>query len=118
MLSINTYMHPFRLNLKDKAPVELKIELKNRSDEDKMVSVVLDLPKALSLDKSGISSDSEKRLGMLKPKEEKVLYYQIYPKNKTGIGRYTGELKLNEHYRNYNYVIKEYKKKIEVKVEE
>jgi uncharacterized membrane protein len=118
MLSVITNFTPYRLKLRKKEPVQLIVQIKNSGNDNRIVSMQLALSRQLSLDKSGINSGIEKKLGEMKPGESKKFYYDVYAKQLTDPGEYPIILKVMEHYRSYDFVEKEYKKKMSLVVEE
>jgi len=117
-LEVKSNLYPYRLLLKRRAPVELSIELKNNSNENKLVSFQLVMTRSLSLDKGGLKSADAKRLGEMKPMESKRFYYEIFPKLGIAATDQPIQVQVIEHYNNYNYVTKKITKNIVLKVEE
>lgn len=118
MLSINTNFHPFRMNLKNKEPVQLTVEIINRGQKEKMLSLQLALARELSLDKSGIVNTATKKIESLKPGESKIFYFDIYSKVMTRPGEKDVVLKVLEHYRDFKFIQKEHTEKMTLRVEE
>ena len=117
MISINTHFHPFRLNLRRREPVQLSVELINRGDKNKMLSVELLLAKELALDKGGLHSGITKKIESLEPGERKQFYFDIYPKPIARNGELPVILNVLEHYRNFNFVEKSSSKRMDLTVE-
>jgi hypothetical protein len=104
--------------MKRRTPVELTIDLKNNSNESKLVSFQLALARKLSLDKGGLKNMELKQLGQLKPFENKRFYFEIFPKMGIVPADYPIKLQVLEHYESYKYVAKKITKNISLKVED
>lgn len=117
-ISINTHFHPFRMVLARKKPIQLTVELINRGEEEKIVSLELMLSRTLSLDKSGLVTGKIERIPSFKPGEKKKYYFDIYQKAHTTIGEIPVILKVYEHYRDYKYIQKEFTKNLSITVQE
>ncbi|MFH1391552.1 MAG: hypothetical protein ABIH20_04540 [Candidatus Diapherotrites archaeon] len=118
MLKIDASFTPFRLNLRRKEPVTLKLNIRNMNDEDVLMSYEVLVSRSLSMDKGGFKTSEAKRFGKMEPGQIEEKYFDIYPKSMTRDGTYPIVIKAMEHYNTYNFVEKEYKKKLEIKVEE
>ncbi len=111
-LNISSIFYPYRLILRRKEPVELKVEVTNKGDKDKMVSIQLMMDRNLALDKSGLKSAAMEKIDSLKPNEKKTFVYNVFPKGFTPPGTYSIKLKTMEHYQSYSYADKEYLKEL------
>ncbi|MCR4335638.1 MAG: hypothetical protein NUV57_03825 [archaeon] len=118
MLKIDATFTPFRLNLKRKEPVTLKLNIRNMNDVDVLMSYEVLVSRSLSIDKGGFKTSESKRVGKMEPGQIEEKYLDIYPKGMAREGNYPIIIKAMEHYQNYNFVEKEYKKKLELKVDE
>ncbi len=115
---INTKFTPFRLSLCRKEPVQLYVELVNKSGEDKKVLYELSLGTGISLDKSGIKNRETKKIEPLKSGEKKFFYYQIFPKPIARNGETPITITLIEpHDEAYEFVKARYKKNITLTIE-
>ena len=115
---INTKFTPFRLAMHKKEPVQLYVELVNKSREDKKLIYELSLGAGISLDKSGIKTHESKKIEPLKAGEKKFYYYQIFPKPIAHAGEAPVTITLTEPYdENYEFVKKRYTKEITLTVE-
>lgn len=110
MLVIKTVLVPFRLSLSSRKPISLRTEITNKSDEAKKVSVKFLVSKYLSVEKTGLANILEKKIGEIAPNETKLLFLDIFPKTQTAIREYPGRLVIYEHYSDYEYVNREYRK--------
>lgn len=117
MLKIDTSLNPFRLKLNRKQPVQLKVTIRNLSNEDALMSYDIVVSRNLSLDKSGFKTSVNNRVGTMEPGQTEEAYFDVYPKAMTREGSYPLLIKATEHYNNYNFVQKEYKKHLDLQVE-
>lgn len=118
MIGINTSFHPFRMKLSRREPVQFTIELINKGDKAKKITMDVILSRELSLDKGGLLYNNSKRIDSLEPGKKQEFYFDIYPKHITRSGDHGILLKILEHYQEYKYVEKEYKKRIELQIED
>lgn len=116
-LSILTSFYPYRLVLKRKEPVELKVQLKNVGDKQKMISMHMLADKNLAFDKTGLKNNIMEKIDALMPSEKREFTYTVFPKQFASPGKYKLSLKAMEHYQSYKYSEKEYSKEIELTVE-
>ncbi len=118
MLNIKTVLFPFRLVLSTKKPVSVRTEVTNTSDKEKNLSVKFLVSKDLSVERTGLANILEKKLGLIKPNETKLFYFDVFPKAaKTEVKDYPARLIIFEHSENYEYVDKEYRKDFIIKVD-
>jgi len=68
---ITTEFTPFKLFANRKNSVLLMMRLKNMTTEPVLSSIVVEMPKGLSFDETGISNAKEIRIGTLAPNEER-----------------------------------------------
>jgi len=116
MVSVKSVLMPFRMSLKDKKPITLRVELVNDEKETKLLSFKLAVAGDLSVEKTTIANVIEKRLGEFAPGQQKLMYFEIYPKVATRAREYPARLTIYEHYNDYEFVNREYKKDFVVKV--
>ncbi len=117
MLVIKTVLVPFRLSISAKKPISLKTEITNTSEEAKKISIKFMVSKDLSVERTGLANIFEKKIGEIGPGETKIMYFDIYAKTQTVTRDYPARLLTYEHYSDYDYIDKEYKKDFIVKVE-
>jgi len=117
MLVIKTVLVPFRLSLSSKKPISLRTEITNKSKEPKKVSVRFLVSKYLSVERTGLANILEKKVGEIEPGDTKLMFFDIYPKTQTVPKEYPARLIVYEHYSDFEYIDKEYKKNFSVKVE-
>ncbi len=118
-VSINTYFHPFRLDSKTKEPVQLTVELINRDEKEKRLSLELVLARGLGLDKSCFKNMELIRIEKLPAGEKKVFHFDVFGGTLLEKKDYPIKIRVLEHqegYQNYKYVQKEYNKTIELGV--
>ena len=118
VVTVNSYFNPFRMKLSSREPVQLSIELKNDGNEDKIVSMQVLLSKQLSFGKGGYQTEEMVRLPKLAPGERKQYYYEVWPKTGTRTEDQPVKIKIAEHYKNFNYVMKEYAYNLSLRVDE
>lgn len=102
---------PYRLYANRKSSVLLLLRLKNLTAEPVLSSLVVELPKGLSLDETGISTAKELRLGTLAPGDEKESKIEVFGNAGTDRGEYTLAITAFIHYRDYGHVLNAMKKK-------
>jgi uncharacterized membrane protein len=102
---------PYKLYANRKNSVLLMLKLKNLTREPVLSSLVVELPKNLSLDDTGLASTKELRLGMLSPGEEKESRIEVHGDAGTDKGEYTLSVTAFIHYRDYGHVLNAMKKK-------
>ena len=118
MIQLNTNFNPFRMKLGRRDPVTLTVEITNKSDESKMLTVYINLGRELSFEKSGYKTEAIERIDAMKPGEIKTYYYSIFPKAGTRTEAQPVLVKVQEHYKTQTYVANEYSKNLKLKVEE
>ena len=112
MIEISTSFQPYRMVLYRKAPVELRVKIKNAGTESALISYRLLLPAELSLDKTGLSGQHSEKLGEVKPGETAEQIFDIYARPLANQGNAEIKISATEHYNNYEFSMKEYKKKV------
>jgi hypothetical protein len=117
LVQVSASFNPFRLKLSNRAPVTLQLDVGNNSDEKKIVSVHIALGRQLSFEKGGYKTEETIRLPELAAGEKKRYYYEVYPKAATRLEEQPVQIKVLEHYRDFNYVKSEFTKTLGLKVE-
>ncbi len=102
---------PYRLYANRKSSSMLLMKLKNLTTEPVLSSVVVQVPKGLSLDETGLSGAKELRVGTLAPSEERQVRADVYGDAGTDKGEYTLSITAFIHYRDYGHVLNAMKKK-------
>ncbi|MBI4210831.1 MAG: hypothetical protein HY544_04980 [Candidatus Diapherotrites archaeon] len=118
MLQINTSFMPYRLVLSRKEPVKLKVTIRNAGGEEMLASYEIRLPPMLSLDKSGFRGAHTNRIGSFASGAEITEYFEIHARPMTQKGEHTINIKAYEHYNNYEFVKRQYKKDLGLVVDE
>ncbi|MFH1545684.1 MAG: hypothetical protein ABIE23_06395 [archaeon] len=119
MISINSYFSPFRLEPRDRKPVELAVELVNRYGKEKNLNVEVSLSRGLSFDLGGFKGIEKMRIDGMKPMESKKIYFSIYAKPFIESGEHPIQIKVKEQMEGYadpRYIAKEFTKNMELKV--
>src|SRR5271157_4845776 len=96
---------PYKLYANRRNSVLLMLNVKNLTNEPVLGSVVVELPKMLSLDDVGMSTAKELRLGTLAPGEEKESRVEVHGDAGTDKGEYTLSITAFIHYRDYGHVL-------------
>jgi hypothetical protein len=107
---------PYKLYANRRNSVLLMLNVKNLTNEPVLGSVVVELPKLLSLDDAGMSTAKELRLGTISPGEEKAQQVEIHGDAGTDKGEYTLSITAFIHYRDYGHVLNAVKKKAVLEV--
>jgi len=109
-------LHPYRLTANKAESIILYVNLKNLKEEVLLTSIVVEVPKNLGFDQTGLSTTREIRLGEIKPKEEKEIKVEIWGNPRTEQGEYKIGVTAICHYRNYGYVLNAEKREIVLRV--
>jgi uncharacterized membrane protein len=117
-LEIKSNLFPYRMVLKRKEPVELRVEVANRSADKKLVSLQIALARAIAFDRGGLENGAVNRLGELQPNEAKEFYFKVYPKQGVKTMSYPIQIRVFEHFNSYDYIARKVVKNLELKVEE
>ncbi len=115
-ISIRADLFPFRFNLKDKKPLELKVEIKNEGKEVKKVSLDLLLPYALGFDKACSNRNMQRRIEEMKPGEKVTIVQPVFLSATAGEGAFNGKVRVQEHWHDFGYVLHNYSKDIVFRV--
>ena len=107
---------PYKLYANRKSSSLLMMKLKNLTNEPVLSSLVIEVPKGLSLDDVGLAGAKELRIGTLAPGEEKEVRVEIHGDAGTDRGEYTLSLTAFIHYRDYGHVLNAMKKKTVLEV--
>ncbi|MGA3020749.1 MAG: hypothetical protein ABSD68_02255 [Candidatus Micrarchaeales archaeon] len=107
---------PYKLYANRKGSTLLMLRLKNLTKENVLSSIVVEVPKNLSVDEMGLSAAKELRVGTLAPGEEKETRVEIHGDAGTDKGEYTLSITAFIHYRDYGHVLNAMKKKAVLEV--
>lgn len=107
---------PYRLKAHKNEFVNLKIYIKNLTEETLLTSIVINLPKKLGFDRAGINHVREIRLGYMSADEEREIDVPIWGNSSTEDGEYPITLTAYCHYRDYAHILNSEKKKLILRV--
>ena len=117
MIQINTAFNPFRMKASRSEPVNLQVDLKNDGDEGTMLTLEVLLSKQLSFERTGYKTEARAKIDKLGPGERKRFDFVIFPKAGTRTEDQPVEIKVTDHYNDYNHVRKEYSKRLSLRVD-
>ena len=106
-----TEFMPYKLRANMRSSASLSIRLRNVTSEPVMSSVVVEVPRQLSLDQTGLQKQKEVRIGTLAPNEEKEARIDVFSDTGTDKGEYTINITSFIHYRDYGHVLNAMKKR-------
>ena len=116
MIKASSSFNPIRLIEGEETPTVMTIYIKNNFEESKIVSLLVKIPFSLGFNKMGLERETRRRLGFLKPGEEKAVPIMIYPKKTIKEGVYPIETKIMTHKDNYTKTDKIYILNTELRV--
>jgi uncharacterized membrane protein len=96
--------------------VDLNLKIKNLLNDASLTSIMIQVPKGLGLDQTGIAKSKEIRIGYLNKGEEKDFIIPIWGTVTTGPGDYKIRVEFFCHYRTYAYVQNTVKVLVELRV--
>lgn len=96
---------PYRLRANVRNSASLSINIKNMTREPLMTSLVVEVPKQLSFDSTGLAKAKEIRFGDLAANEERDQRIDIYGDTGTDKGEYTISIVAFAHYRDYGHIL-------------
>ena len=112
--SLKANFNPIRL--KKDSSVDLYVTVKNLRDEDTLTSVLLIAPQSLGFDSTGVNNAREIRLDVLKGGEEKTLVVPVRAAASAEPGEYEISIAACAHYKDYDHVIGELRKRVVLRV--
>ena len=117
-IAINTHFVPFKLDLQEKKPVRMGVEIINRYLEPKKVRIEIIAGNQLGLNKTSATKENFE-LGVLNPGENKTINLDVFPKNyaikgEQKIGIIATEITLETS--GYAYPSKKFKKIVELQI--
>lgn len=118
MMQIKTNFNPYRMKISKKEPVSFTVELKNDSEEAKILTMKITLNKELSFEKAGYKTEAMERINCLASGEKKEFYYNLFPKPMAKTGEHHIKIDIEEHYKNYQYVLNRHKKIVTLRVDD
>ncbi len=96
-------LFPMRLSMRDKRAGELTVSVENRDETSKLLKLDIQLPDAVSFDKSGINRLVQKRLDVVKASEVKEFRFPVFVTQHASPGIHSGKAIVGEHASNYDY---------------
>lgn len=114
--SLRTSLSPVRMTAHKSTPVDLHVSIKNRLGDAALTSIMIQVPKGLGLDQTGITRAKEIRLGYLNKGEEKEIIVPVWGHVMTEAGDYKIVIEIYCHYRTYAYIQNSVKKAVELRV--
>ena len=117
-LSLSLQFNQIRAVEGQKEPVILHIAVRNPSEAQKseLATVMIKIPFSLGFDKAGLMRETKRRIGFVKPGEEKSIPIPIYCKPSTREGIYPIEVIAWTHDENYSKTVSEEKQKADLRV--
>lgn len=109
--TLKTEFVPYHLKARERSSSTLMVTLKNITGEPVMGSVVVSVPKQLSVDSTGLSKEKEVKLGAMAPNEEKQASIELYTDTVTEKGEYTITITSFVHYRDYAHILNSMRKR-------
>lgn len=113
---IITEFVPYKLYANRKSVSSLVVKLRNNTSEPLMTSLVVEVPRQLSLDEMGLQKAKEIRAGDVAPNEDKEFRTEIFGNQGTDKGDYTISVTAFAHYRDYGHVLNAMKKRTSIEV--
>ncbi len=113
---IITEFVPYKLYANRKSTSSLIMRLRNNTSEPLMTSLVVEVPKQLSMDEMGLLKSKEMRIGDIAPNEDKEFRTEIFSGTGTDKGEYTISVTAFAHYRDYGHVLNAMKKRTSIEV--
>ena len=108
---MKTEFVPYKLKSMERSSSTLMVTVKNLTGEPVMGSIVVSVPRQLSVDSTGLSREKEIRLGSLSPNEQKETRFEIFSDVKTDRGEYTITVTAFVHYRDYAHILNSMRKR-------
>ncbi|HUB92477.1 MAG TPA: hypothetical protein VL945_00805 [Candidatus Saccharimonadales bacterium] len=109
--TMKTEFVPYKLRSREQSSSTLIVSLKNITGEPVMASVVVNVPKQLSVDQMGLAKEKEVKLGSMAANEEKQAKIDIYGGVGTDKGEYTLTVTSFVHYRDYAHILNSMRKR-------
>lgn len=113
--SVKTSLSPVRITSHKMNSVDLHLKMKNLSKDSTLTSIMIQVPKGLGLDQSGIAKAKEIRIGYLANGEEKDLSIPVWGNVMTEPGDYKISVEIFCHYRTFAYIQNSVKVHVELR---
>ena len=109
---MKTEFVPYKLRAHEKNSSVCVVNLKNLTAEPVMSSIVIDVPKQLSVGSMGVSKQKEIKLGTIAPNESKESRVEIFGDVGTEAGDYTLTISAFVHYVDYQHIVNSITKRV------
>ncbi len=109
---LKLHFNPYRLIARKSESVELRIALKNLREERVLTSVVVEAPRSLGFDQTGLAKVREVRLGYMGPFEEKEVVVDVWGNQLTAPGEHPISVTAFCHYRDYAHILNSERKRL------
>jgi hypothetical protein len=118
MVELRTELNPFRMVFGKDKSVELMVKVTNDSDKARTISCEIVLSENLSFEKNGRGTSKILRLGKMKPNENNLQYFTIFPKPSITKTEQPIAISVAEHYEdNYEYILNSKTKNLSLRIE-
>jgi hypothetical protein len=118
MVELKTELNPFRLSFGKDKNVELMVKVGNDSDKTRTISCEIILSEHLAFEKNGRGTSKILRMGKMKPGENKINYFNIFPKISLTKREQPISIVAIEHFEDkYDYILGKKSKTIYLRVE-
>ncbi|MBN1159963.1 MAG: hypothetical protein JXA43_01855 [Candidatus Diapherotrites archaeon] len=115
---ITTELTPYSITRSMKeGRATLHIDIKNGTNEDKLVSVEVRTGRGLSITKGGLVREKAQELGVLKARGAVDFYTELYPTYNAAPGYDSVTIIVKEHYKDYQHILKTYNKEMAVRID-
>ncbi len=108
---MKTEFVPYKLRSLERSSSALIVTVRNLTGEPVMGSVVISVPRQLSVDSTGLSREKEIRFGSLLPNEQREARFEVFSDVKTDKGEYTITVTAFVHYRDYAHILNSMRKR-------
>jgi len=102
-ITVEGKFNPLRLKIERRQPVQFAAHIRNKGGEEKRLTVKVILSSSLAFTKGGFKNTELKRVDSIKPGEEKILYFDLFPKFGISPGEEAVKIRVQEHNANYEY---------------
>jgi uncharacterized membrane protein len=108
MFHVTASFSPIRIIVGNNDSVLMNVYIKNKDADSKVASLIVKIPFSLGFDRSGLSRETRRRIGYVKPDSEKTVPIMLYPKSTIQEGEHKIEVRVFEHKDRYDRFDKEY----------
>ena len=115
---ISTDLTPYSVSRNMKSgQATLHIDVKNASNEEKLLAIEVRTGRGLSITKGGLVREKSQELGMLKARGEVDFYTELFPTYNASPGYDRVIIVVREHYKDYQHVLKTYTKDMAIRID-